>query len=94
MFCRKIRGKKYTTEAVDAVSTWMLDNGFEKGKCTERSAASLSLRYVPPKNASKEKPKKSKGDTVVEAADTFASEATPKQSNKEKKESNTNTTST
>ena len=48
LFCRKIRGNLFTTRTIDAMSTWMIDNGFEEGKCTERSASTLKLKYIPP----------------------------------------------
>ena len=75
----------YTTDAVAAASSWMIDNGFEEGKCTERSAASLKLRYVPPK------PTKSKGESDTNATEANLSETTPKPTKKGK--TSTNSTS-
>ena len=81
-----------TTRAIDAASSWMLDNGFEEGKCLERSANTLKLRYVPPEplttTDTTEAPtkKKSKGTTET------TTETTPKPTKKTK--STTNTTET
>ena len=47
MFCRRIRGRMYTMESIAAASSWMLDNGFEEGKCNTRSTR-VTVRYVPP----------------------------------------------
>ncbi|KAL7512819.1 hypothetical protein ACHAXN_009888 [Cyclotella atomus] len=65
LFCRKIHGTLFSTKTIDAATDWMLSNGFEEGKCTERTAATLKLRYVPPEplttTNTTEAPKKSKG---------------------------------
>jgi hypothetical protein len=47
----------------------MLDNGFEEGKCPERSANTMTLRYVAPKTTTTtttttEPPKTSKAKKV------------------------------
>ena len=48
MFCRKIKGKWFTARTIDAASTWMLENGFDDGKCKRRTAIPLKIKYLRP----------------------------------------------
>lgn len=95
MFCRKIRGKLFTTRTIEAASTWMLDNGFEEGKCTERSADTLKMRYVPPEDPTTTKttaaPKKSKGTTETTSTETTKPTKKTKESSNTTKEKDQDT---